>query len=130
MKRFIWLPDLPDQPGRGKADSFRGKTSFLLGSVDSGGRLRFLNLAWEQVLGYDPKDAPSRPFRELIPLERAAADRLVIRLLDPANSDPVEIILRSKDGTRKRFLLHRHFDPQEEQMYIAGEEISERTAAK
>lgn len=130
MKRFLWLPDLSGPPGYGKADSFRGETSFLLGSVGADGKVRFLNVAWEQVLGYDPKETPSWPFRELIPLERAAADRLVIRILDPANSDPMEIILRSKDGTRKRFLLHRRFDPQEEEMYIAGEEISGREAAK
>jgi PAS domain-containing protein len=130
MKRFLWLADLPNPPLRGTGDSYRGETSFLLGSVGTDGKVRFLSQSWERILGHDPRQTPSRPLYELIPLERAIADRLVERLLDPGNSDPVEICLRVKDGGRKRFLWHRRFDPSEERMYIAGEEVAEREARK
>jgi PAS domain-containing protein len=130
MKRFLWLADLPNPPERGTGDSYRGETSFLLGSVGTDGKVRFLSQSWERVLGHDPRETPSRPLCELVPLERAAADKLVNRLIDSSNLDPVEICLRTKDGARKRFLWHRRFDPHEERMYIAGEEVIEREARK
>lgn len=122
MKRFLWLSDLA-RPPTSKAASFASEASFLLGSVDRDGRVRFLNPGWERALGYDPKETRGRLLVELIPLEHAAALRLVSRLVDPSSSDPLEISLRAKDGTPRHYLWHRRYDAQEDRTYIAGEEL-------
>jgi PAS domain-containing protein len=125
MKDFHTAPDPAFPPGREKIKSIRERESFLFGSIDGDGWVRFLNVAWEDVLGCHARIAAEQPLRELIPLERAAADRLVNRLLDPTSPDPVEIDLKARSGARRRYLWHRRFDSQEQKMYIAGVEITE-----
>jgi|SRR5882672_1993147 len=130
MKYFHTVPGPAGPAARGKINSFREKGSLLLGSVDGNGRVEFLNAAWEDVIGSRAKVAAEQPLRELIPLDRAAADRLVNRLLDPTSHDPVEIDLQAGNGVRRRYLWHRRFEPDEQKMYIAGEEITGREAEK
>ena len=48
---------------------------------------------------------------------------MVKQFLDAVNLGPMEFGLRCKDGTQKRFLWHRRFDPELGRMFIAGEEI-------
>lgn len=111
--------------GRENIKSIHKRNSILLGTIDGNGWIRFLNTAWEDVPGCRAKVAKVQPLRELIPLDRSAADRLVDRLLDPNSHEPVEMELNSANGARRRYLWHRRFDPQEEKMYIAGVEVVE-----
>jgi PAS domain S-box-containing protein len=126
VRTFRWLSEVAKRQAIATAGSFVGEVSFLLGSVDPDGRMRFLSPGWERALGYDAEETRDRLLAELIPLERTAADQLVQRLVDPNSRDPVELCLRAKDGTRRRYLWHRRFDPQENRTYIAGEEIEGR----
>jgi hypothetical protein len=130
MKSFKWFAETRGPSGRGNGDIFGAESLVLLGSVGTDGTVRFLNQAWERYLADSPKKRPECLLRELIPLERAAADVLVNQLLDPADRDPVEICLRDKNGARRRFLWHRRFDPQEKEMYVVGEEIAEQKPGK
>ena len=126
MKEFFHTAPDPDFPrGREKIKSIRERDTLLFGSLDGDGWVKFLNVAWEEVHGCHARIASEQLLRELIPLERADADRLVQRLLDTNTHEPVEIQLKFWNGARKRYLWHRRFDPQEKKMYIAGVEITE-----
>lgn len=112
----------PPYPRHGACDSIRG-SPVMLATIRLDGKVRLLNGAWEALLGRDLKEAPVKSFHELIPFERAGAEALLGTLLDPNYLGPVEFSIRCASGTERRFLWHRRFDPQEERMYIAGEEI-------
>jgi PAS domain S-box-containing protein len=114
------------QAAHRKAGSFGNTTTVLLGSVGTDGKFKFLNPAWEKTLGYGSEELRTLPLRELVPLEVLDAIAVVKRFLDAVNLGPMEIGLRCKDGTKKRFLWHRRFDPELQRMFIAGEEIEGR----
>jgi PAS domain S-box-containing protein len=95
----------------------------LLGSVGADGKFKFLNPAWEKATGYGSEELRTLPLRELVPAEVLDAVAVVKRFLDAVNLGPMEFGLRCKDGTNKRFLWHRRFDPELQRMFIAGEEI-------
>jgi PAS domain-containing protein len=94
-----------------------------MANLDLHGNVRFLYGAWEQVLGRALETKISRPFHELVPLDRVAAESIVSMLLDQTSPVPVEFSIRSQSGTVRRFLWHRRFAAAEQLMYIAGEEI-------
>ncbi|MGH8641988.1 MAG: hypothetical protein ACRET6_09765 [Burkholderiales bacterium] len=94
-----------------------------MASLDLRGNVRFLYGAWEQVLGRALQTRISRPFHELVPIDRAAAESIVGMLLDQTSPVPVEFSIRSERGKVRRFLWHRRFAAAEQLMYIAGEEI-------
>jgi len=106
-----------------KAGSFGNSTTVLLGSVGADGKFKFLNPAWEKALGYGSEELRTLPLRELVPAEVLDAVAVVKQFLDAVNLGPMEFDLRCKDGTNKRFLWHRRFDPELQRMFIAGEEI-------
>jgi len=106
-----------------KAGSFGNSTTVLLGSVGADGKFKFLNPAWEKALGYGSEELRALPLRELVPAEVLDAVAVVKQFLDAVNLGPMEFDLRCKDGTSKRFLWHRRFDPELQRMFIAGEEI-------
>lgn len=95
----------------------------LLANVGLDGTVRFLSSSWERVLGHSLKAKETRPFHELIPCEREAAELIVSMLLDQSNIVPVECNVRSRTGKVRRFLWHRRYEPAEQLMYLAGEEI-------
>jgi len=107
-----------------KAGSFGNSTTVLLGSIGSDGKFKFLNPAWEKTLGYRGEELRSLPLRDLVPAEVLDAVAVIKQFLDAVNLAPMEFGLRCKDGTQKRFLWHRRFDPELERMFIAGEEIA------
>jgi PAS domain S-box-containing protein len=98
----------------------------LLATVGADGRIKFLNRAWETVMGFVPDELRSRSLREILPLEREAADAVVSVLLDRACYAPVETSIRSRSGVIKRILWHKRFEPNDAAMYLAGEEIDPR----
>jgi len=108
---------------RRKAKLFANSTTVLLGSVDTEGKFRFLNSAWEKSLGYRGEELRSLPLRDLVPHEVLDAVAVVKQFLDAVNLGPMEFGLKCKDGTQKRFVWHRRFDAQLQRMFIAGEEI-------
>ena len=106
-----------------KSGSFGNTTTVLLGSVGTDGKFKFLNPAWEKALGYGSEELRTLPLRELVPAEVLDAVAVVKQFLDAVNLGPMEFDLRCKDGTSKRFLWHRRFDPELQRMFIAGELI-------
>jgi PAS domain S-box-containing protein len=114
---------------RRKARSFANATPVLLGSVGTDGKFKFLTSAWAKALGYPGEELRDLPLHALVPLEHPDALALVRHLLDTSRPGPMEFRLRCKDGTHKRFLWHRRFDPQLQRMFIAGEEVSEQSFA-
>ena len=105
-------------PGR----AILGKTPVLLASVDLAGNVHYISTSWKAILGSIPEWKTTRPLRELISGERAAADAVVAALLDRGSTEPVEFNLRFPDGVLRPYIWHRRYDPDERLMYIAGEE--------
>jgi PAS domain S-box-containing protein len=114
------------RPAHGAHTVFDVVAHVLLATVDADGRIKFLNRAWETMMGFAPDELRSRPLREILPLEREAADAVVAILLDRACHAPVETSVRSRSGVMKRILWHKRFEPNDSAMYLAGEEIDSR----
>src|SRR5258708_28630199 len=76
----------------------------LLGIAGFDGKLKFLNPAWEKILGYPAQELLERPLRELMRGHGQSAVALVERLLAEDSFDPLEFGLRCQDGTYRRFL--------------------------
>src|SRR6266853_4869216 len=102
------------------------RSPVLLGLAGFDGNLKFLNLAWEKVLGYPAQELLERPLRELMQQHGEAAVALVERLLAEDSFDPMEFGLRCQDGTIKWFLWHRRFDSEHQAIFIAGYDITEQ----
>jgi len=105
----------------------RGNPSpVLLGLAGFDGKLKFLNPAWEKILGYPAQELLDRPLRELMQQHGQAAVALVDRLLAEDSFDPMEFGLRCQDGSFKWFLWHRRFDSEHQAIFIAGYDITEQ----
>ena len=112
---------------RGKRDLFWDQSPILLGIAGFDGKLNLLNPAWEKILGYTREELLHRPLCELIPQkERVAAIASVDRLLAEAGHDPVEFGLQCRDGTCRWFQWHRRFDSENQAIFIAGYDMTER----
>src|SRR6266705_6763114 len=98
----------------------------LLGRASFDGELKFLNPAWEKILGYPAQELLDRPLRELMQQPGEAAAALVDRLLAEDSFDPMEFGLRCQDGTFKWFLWHRRFDSEHQAIFIAGYDITDQ----
>jgi PAS domain-containing protein len=111
------------RPNRRQSEHARARSHFLLACVGLDGSISFLNDGWERVLGQSLEGKGARPFHELIPFEREGAELIISMLLDQSCMAPVECCIRGKSGKVRRFLWHRRYEPAEQLMYIAGEEI-------
>src|SRR5882672_9204743 len=110
---------------RGKRRLLSNPSPVLLGLAGFDGKLKFLNPAWERILGYPAQELLDRPLRELMQHGQAAV-ALVDRLLAEDSFDPMEFGLRCRDGTFKWFLWHRRFDSEHQAIFIAGYDITEQ----
>src|SRR5437870_12982139 len=109
----------------------RGNPSpVLLGLAGFDGKLKFLNPAWEKILGYPAQELLDRPLRDLMRQHGQAAVALVDRLLAEDGFDPMEFGLRCKDGTFKWFLWHRRFDSEHQAIFIAGYDITDQKSGE
>jgi len=111
---------------RGKHRLLSNPSPVLLGLAGFDGKLKFLNPAWEKILGYPAQELLDRPLRELMQQHGQAAATLVDRLLTEDSFDPMEFGLRCRDGTFKWFLWHRRFDSEHQAIFIAGYDITEQ----
>ena len=102
----------------------------LLGLASFDGKLKFLNPAWEKILGYPSQELLDRPLRELMQQHGQAAVALVERLLAEDDFEPLEFGLRCQDGTFRWFLWHRRFDSEHQAIFIAGYDITEQKTWK
>ena len=111
----------------GKLDLFRAPSPVLLGIVGFDGKLKFLNPAWEHILGLRPEELLDRPLCNLMCHHEhapAAAAALVDQLLADLSFEPMEFGLRCGDGTCKWFLWHWRLDPEDQVIFIAGYDVS------
>ena len=112
---------------RGKRRVASDRSPDLLGIAGFDGKLKFLNPAWEKILGYPARDLLERPLRELMQQHGEAAVALVERLLaEDSFEQPLEFGLRCQDGTCRWFLWHRRFDSEYQAIFIAGYDITEQ----
>ena len=112
---------------RGKRKVASDRSPDLLGIAGFDGKLKFLNPAWEKILGYPARDLLERPLRELMQQHGEAAVALVERLLaEDSFEQPLEFGLRCQDGTCRWFLWHRRFDSEYQAIFIAGYDITEQ----
>lgn len=112
---------------RGKRKVASDRSPDLLGLAGFDGKLKFLNPAWEKILGYPARELLERPLRELMQQHGEAAAALVERLLaEDSFEQPLEFGLRCQDGTCRRFLWHRRFDSEYQAIFIAGYDITEQ----
>ena len=110
-------------PGR----AILGKAPVLLASIDLSGHVRYISTSWKAILGFVPEWEITRPLHELIAGGRDAADAVMTALLDRGSTRPVEFNLKCSDGAVRRYVWHRRFDPEEQLMYMAGEEANPGT---
>jgi PAS domain S-box-containing protein len=115
---------------RGKRRLASDPAPALLGLAGFDGKLKFLNPAWEKILGYPAQELLNRPLRELMQQHGEATATLVDRLLAEDSFDPTEFGLRCRDGTLKWFLWHRRFDSEHQAIFIAGYDITEQKTRK
>ena len=103
------------------------RSPVLLGLAGFDGKLKFLNPAWEKILGYPAQELLERPLRELMQQHGEAAVALVERLLaEDSFEEPLEFGLRCQDGTCRWFLWHRRFDSEHQAIFIAGYDITQQ----
>lgn len=105
-------------PGRACAES-----GLMLARARRSGMLELLSAdAWSRALGYRPEELSGKPLRELVH-ELPAAQELVAALLDEKDARPLDVIFRCKDERRKRFRLHRRFDPYDRTVILLADEL-------
>jgi len=94
----------------------------FLASFDALGNFRLMSVAWEALLGFQPRELHGRPVLALLPSERRPAGEAALRrMLSPAEADPVGLELARRDGTLLRVRCYRRFDPYDGMLFIAGE---------
>lgn len=106
------------------------KSGLMLARVRPSGLFELLSAAaWARTLGYAPDELVGKALSELMPLENPAAGALLAALVDRKDSRSLDITLRCKDEQRKRFTLHRRYDPYQDTMYVVADEVCEDQAA-
>jgi len=112
---------------RGERRAASDPSPTLLGIAGFDGKLKFLNPAWEKILGYPAQELLDRPLCELMQQHGQAAAALVERLLaEDSFERPLEFGLRCQDGTCRWILWHRRFDSEHQAIFIAGYDITEQ----
>ncbi len=115
------------RPLRGSFDLLSDPSLILRGIAGFDGKLKFLNPAWENILGYRREELLDRSLCELMSQqEHPAAAALVNQLLADVSIEPIQFGLRCKDGTYKWFLWHWRLDPEDRAIFIAGYDITEQ----
>jgi PAS domain S-box-containing protein len=110
-------------------DRFFGQALNLFCIAGFDGYLKRLNPAWETTFGYRPEELLGEPYLAFIhPDDRAATEAEAARLATGAVSVAFENRCRCKDGSYKWLLWNAVPFPEEEMIYAAGIDITERKA--
>ena len=116
-----------DEFGRRREDWVIDETPMLLGVVTFELRLMNLNRSWERILGYPRVMLAGKPLTRLIDQgEHALALTLLNTRLAAAEIKPIEFSLRCYDGSYRCFEWERRPAREEEGVFIAGRDITER----
>jgi len=95
----------------------------MLARASINGTLELLTAAWERVLGYGRHEFEGKTLRHLMGSSPKAAADTVVAILDERNMDPVDLMLRSRDGDSKHLRLHRRLDEYGDRVHIVAEEV-------
>jgi PAS domain S-box-containing protein len=116
-----------DEFGRRREDWVIEDTPMLLAIVTFELRLMNLNQSWEKVLGYPRVMLAGKPLTRLIDQgEHALALTLLNTRPAAADTKPIEFGLRCYDGSYRCFEWERRPAREEEGVFIAGRDITER----
>lgn len=106
-------------------------THELLAVVGFDNRYKFMNAAWESVLGFLREELMANsPGTYVHPEDVAATQADVQKVLSGTTSTAFENRLRCKDGSYRWFSWYSMASPAEECFYVAGREITERKRAE
>jgi PAS domain-containing protein len=97
-------------------------SQLLLARATFDGTLELLTAAWERVLGYRPEEFKGKTLWQLMGSNESAGTGAVAAILDEHNMDPINLTVRCRDGSAKRFRLHRRFDEYLRAVFIVAEE--------
>lgn len=107
------------------------ESDVMMARVSPDGVFELLSAAaWARSLGYAPEELGGKSLRELMPLGKPAAGRMVAALLDGGEDGPwLVVTLRCKDERLKSFRLYRRFDAYQDAVYVVADELTEGRAA-
>jgi hypothetical protein len=97
-------------------------SQLLLARATFNGTLELLTAAWERALGYRPEEFKGKTLWQLMGSNESAGTGAVAAILDEHNMDPINLTVRCRDGSAKRFRLHRRFDEYLRAVFIVAEE--------
>jgi PAS domain-containing protein len=110
---------LSDSPGRACAES-----TLMLARIRHSGLFELLTAAaWGHALGYRPVELSGVWLSALLHGKPDAAELAAALLDEHDDHRPLEVTLQCKDRRRKRFRLHRRFDPYEKNVFVLADEI-------
>jgi PAS domain S-box-containing protein len=95
------------------------------------GYLKRVNPAWERLLGWTVEELTSRPYLEFVhPDDHERTQAEVARLSEPrTETRDFEVRFTTRDGECRWLLVSAQGSPEEEVVYAAGRDITERKRA-
>jgi PAS domain-containing protein len=92
----------------------------LLARASYDGTLELLTAAWARFLGYGPRELHGKCFGQVLGGQERP-DAAVAAILDPRRMEPLDLLLRCRDGQEKTLRLHRRYDAYDSAMFIVAE---------
>lgn len=92
----------------------------LLARIHADGRFEVLSAAWEKILGFRCEELHGSSLFGLLPFDEASARKLLRRITDPTEPEPLVFEVRCKSAAPLRMRWHRRFDPYADAVFIAG----------
>jgi hypothetical protein len=94
----------------------------LLATADFDGTLQLLTSGWERALGYGREELATKTLGALMGSDARGVAAAAAAILDRLSMRAVGLSVRCRNGLRKSFRLHRHYDQHERVMYLVAEE--------
>jgi PAS domain S-box-containing protein len=127
-------------PGAGRderlehaAERFAEFSADLLAITGFDGRVKWVNTAHEELLGYAMKELVGKPYLDFLhpdDRERAAAEGTRMAGTRNGSTSSFEIRLRTREGRHRWFLFSATPSPDEELVYSVGKDVTERRWAE
>lgn len=116
---------------RRRAEQFFNVTLDMLCTISLDGRLIDLNPAWEPILNYKPLELTGRLLTELVhPEDLPIVNTALRRLIHGGESSRFEARYRHKDGAYRWLAWAIVISPQDEIVYGAARDVTERHQAE